>query len=735
MTTHTLTGFAVYRNPSNDNTTGVEQDIPLELVVDDSVTTFSYSLNPPMPGQDPGERTADIDLDAYEVRLGGDVISDGTPTEDSVLTVEWTQNGQPRSTTVLVINIENYNVPGQGTRDADFIFPIAGDPLPVFTTAAQFDAFDAAITSVSVPIDTYGPDIPIDLVSLNGTITEDDEISGTTGPDTYDGGIGDDVINGGKNNDIIRGGEGNNTLRGGDGNDQILGGSGRDKIFGGNGEDYLFGGAGNDFISTGENGVGSFDHVQAGTGNDKVVFSGIVTGYGQLEHRDLDARIAVTIDGNANTASVNKGANGSTQITDVRNPLTGDGLGLIGTDFNDLFNVDPGTGGWMQIRGHSGDDRFNILGTGGQVRLDYRDDAATNGIRARLDVGRINDDGFGDTDVFTGVVNELRATMMNDIIVGSDNDERFILMAGNDTVNGGGGTDTARYDRTGVDAVTADLASGTATGTWRGDSFNHTLINIENLRGSNTHSDNLAGNAGANLLEGNGGNDRLEGRAGDDTLLGGSGNDRLEGGNGADYLDGGTGNDTLIGGGLGDTLNGGSGRDTANYSDATIRLVLDMVNQGANTGWAKDDTLISIENVTGGDFNDRILANSASNRLDGGKGNDTIEGRGGNDTLYGRAGNDILKGGAGNDRMTGNSGNDTFVYNLDHDTIYDFSEQHDTLRLDDALWTGTLTVSEVLAEFAEVENGHTVFDFGDGNTLTLRHHTDIAALEDVINIF
>ena len=83
--------------------------------------------------------------------------------------------------------------------------------------------------------------------------------------------------------------------------------------------------------------------------------------------------------------------------------------------------------------------------------------------------------------------------------------------------------------------------------------------------------------------------------------------------------------------------------------------------------------------------------------------------------------------------MTGGADVDTFVYSRGNDTVTDFDG--DMLRLNDVLWgEAALSVSQVL-DFAEVQNGDTVFDFGNGHTLTLENYTDIAGLSDQINIF
>ncbi|MBS0165623.1 MAG: hypothetical protein JSR29_06065 [Nitrospira sp.] len=62
---------------------------------------------------------------------------------------------------------------------------------------------------------------------------------------------------------------------------------------------------------------------------------------------------------------------------------------------------------------------------------------------------------------------------------------------------------------------------------------------------------------------------------------------------------------------------------------------------------------MSIENLTGSNFNDALIGNSVNNVLNGG---------GGNDALVGNAGDDTLTGGSGNDTLNGGDGIDTASY-------------------------------------------------------------------------
>ena len=223
----------------------------------------------------------------------------------------------------------------------------------------------------------------------------------------------------------------------------------------------------------------------------------------------------------------------------------------------------------MLARGGPGNDRFNTQGN--PFRITYSSPRPRNGIDVDLAEGRADDDGFGDVDTYIGPVWEILGTDLTDTIRGSDNDESFIGRRGNDVIDGRGGWDRLRFDRTGVGAVDVDLRAGTATGTWGDSAFTHEtpwflepiveqvvgsvfsyrISNIEEVRGSNNGNDRIYGSDGDNRIEGRGGDDILDGRGGKDRLYGGDGNDILVGRGGAadrddDQLHGGAGNDTFI---------------------------------------------------------------------------------------------------------------------------------------------------------------------------------------------
>ncbi|MBV6486588.1 MAG: hypothetical protein GHHEDOFH_00523 [Pseudorhodoplanes sp.] len=168
------------------------------------------------------------------------------------------------------------------------------------------------------------------------------------------------------------------------------------------------------------------------------------------------------------------------------------------------------------------------------------------------------------------------------------------------------------------------------------------------------------------IINGTAGNDLLTGTAGDDWVYAGAGDDVIIAGHG----------------GGNDFYDGGDGNDTIRFASTTTGVVVDLAAGtaiGAETG---SDTLVNIENATGGDGDDTLTGNSGDNILIGRAGNDTIDGGAGNDTLYGDyapivygpfgaeyvyetgqcGGGDILTGGAGDDTIDGSDGNDIAVY-------------------------------------------------------------------------
>jgi Ca2+-binding RTX toxin-like protein len=132
---------------------------------------------------------------------------------------------------------------------------------------------------------------------------------------------------------------------------------------------------------------------------------------------------------------------------------------------------------------------------------------------------------------------------------------------------------------------------------------------------------------------------------GDDTIYGYDGNDAIYGLGGDDFIWSGS-------GGMlppGDLLDGGSGSDTAVYLDSNAGVHVDLGLGEGYSGTARDDVLISIENVIGSYYEDLLVGDGDANVLTGDDGDDSLLGQGGDDTLVGGTGGDELIGGSGND--------------------------------------------------------------------------------------
>jgi len=92
----------------------------------------------------------------------------------------------------------------------------------------------------------------------------------------------------------------------------------------------------------------------------------------------------------------------------------------------------------------------------------------------------------------------------------------------------------------------------------------------------------------------------------------------------ANTITGSSENDVLLSGTLDDTLDGGSaGSDTASYENALASVSIDLsLITAQDTGSAGMDTFVSIENVTGSDFDDVLSGSGSANIIHGGDGDD-----------------------------------------------------------------------------------------------------------------
>jgi Ca2+-binding RTX toxin-like protein len=217
----------------------------------------------------------------------------------------------------------------------------------------------------------------------------------------------------------------------------------------------------------------------------------------------------------------------------------------------------------------------------------------------------------------------------NDTFEGREGDDTFDGGPGDDTFNGGSGSDTVIYEEN-TRTVRVNLVEQTV-------SFTGQRAPSENMRSI----ENAVTGSGEDTLIGNDQNNRLSAGDGDDRLTGGHGRDRILGGDGDDVLEG---------GGDQDFLNGGAGQDTAVYrynywdfpseQDEPFSLNIDLSSNRVtftrfdNGGYASE-TIISIENITAGDGDDRIFGDEQANVIRAGGGINEVRGGGGDDVIHG----------------------------------------------------------------------------------------------------
>ena len=192
-----------------------------------------------------------------------------------------------------------------------------------------------------------------------------------------------------------------------------------------------------------------------------------------------------------------------------------------------------------------------------------------------------------------------------------------------------------------------------------------------NVQGG-TGDDQITSGSGADIIDGGADDDTISSGSGNDTVLGGAGDDAINGGSGNDTLRGNAGEDTLLGGGGDDVLaggadddimNGGAGNDTVSYEDATGAMYINLsLDRGQRTLGSGRDTLISIENLVGSSYADKLTGNEFANVLTGGDQFDQLLGMDGNDTLNGGNGDDVLTGGLGADALSGGAGADSAAF-------------------------------------------------------------------------
>jgi Ca2+-binding RTX toxin-like protein len=353
---------------------------------------------------------------------------------------------------------------------------------------------------------------------------------------------------------------------------------------------------------------------------------------------------------------------------------SGDGDSIFGSSGVDTINAG---GGDDYVRAGGGVD--NLDGGGGSDFLDFSGVLRTVGINLDLANNTVTDNNVGAAvvDNISGF-ESAGGTSFDDIMRGDDGNTALFAQDGNDTLYGGQGDNYYQAGK-GNDTVYGGLLQG--NGQWDKISYEDETgalgIIVTSLGGGNVTIkdtfgntdtgfgiDEVKGSKNADTFNGSADDEQAEGMGGNDTFYGGGGRDRVQ------YIhevDAGTTQGIIV-----------------NLSTATITATLANGLETVTAGHARDsfgntDTLVSIEDITGTDYNDYIVGNSDDNNLEGyqgadklygGAGNDNLRGDdgggvAGNDQLYGGDGDDSFKGGAGADLVDGGAGRDRMEYNLE----------------------------------------------------------------------
>jgi Ca2+-binding RTX toxin-like protein len=515
----------------------------------------------------------------------------------------------------------------------------------------------------------------------------------------------------GTGNDVIRFGADPGFARGGLGNDTFISGwDGTSAFTNANGVDYNERAGGTAVLVDLAAGyaqigaeqdtlIGIFATARGGAGNDTLLGNGFNNifrprngadtmdgrgGFDRADYRDETGAVSGTVG-----AGGNGSITGSDGLVDTLISIEW----VRGSNFNDTLTMTGLTpvafgayafasGDTPTLEGWIGDDV--LTGAAGTYVI-ARYSADQGGITVNLAAGYAIDH-WGNVDTLVNIWG-IRASAFDDVVTLGAGNEFVLPGDGTDIVDGGAGIDRVSFDGAPAAAV-VDLAAGTAQ-----DGYGNTDIvtNFEVVSGTG-FDDQIFGNGNANWLDGGRGNDVLDGRGGNDTVVylfnteivggvyadlgqgfayvfvtdvfvlevdtlvsiedvvGSKFQDFMLGDAGANSLYGHLGDDVLAGRDGADLLDGGDGTDTAEYTESLGRVAVNLALVGPqDTLGAGVDTLVSIENVIGTQFNDSITGNALANLLQGGIGNDALFGMDGDDTLDGGFGDDIMQGQGGTD--------------------------------------------------------------------------------------
>ncbi len=383
----------------------------------------------------------------------------------------------------------------------------------------------------------------------------------------------------------IDGGAGDDRLIGGDGAEVFVGGAGNDFVDGNIGADTAFLGTGNDTFQW-DPGDGS-DTVEGEAGKDTLQFNGsnagekvdvTANGTRALLHRDV-ANISMDLNG---VETVNYRALGSADTTTVGD-LGGTDVRSVNVDQSAFDGSGDGAADSVVVNGTSTIDKVSVTAPAPGVALarGLAADVTVTGGEPNLDKLDIHTLGGADT-------------------VTTDPD---VTGSGVVAVDGGDGSDSARFLGTGDDDQIGIANNGTAVRTFAatGTALDSTAVEnllVQGLDGNDT----ITGQNGIATLthltvDGGTGEDTLGGGDGDDTLIGGTGDDVIDGNRGNDTATGGAGNDTFVWdpGDGSDALDGQADDDTLRFNGSNAGEKIEVSRNGGRVRLTRDVAAITMD--------------------------------------------------------------------------------------------------------------------------------------------
>ena len=391
----------------------------------------------------------------------------------------------------------------------------------------------------------------------------------------------------------------------------------------------------------------------------------------------------LTGDGEANEL---RGMGGNDRLTG------GDGDDMLkGGDGDDMLK--GGDGGDM-LEGGPGGDELKGGGTELVPGMDVATYASAEaGVTVDLSGGNLGA-GDADGDSFEGIEQYVGSYHADIFIAGDDPDH----ITGGPATDGPGGfgdtsNDTVSYVRS-DEGVTVDLGTAAQSATDNGYASGDTLINIENVIGSD-HGDTLtAVDSGGSVITGGKSDDALEGGGGSDTFVFAPGDGDDEIGND----DGGTTTYFAVTGDAQDKIDLSAFTSIASLDDlrdsndsngeisvTSSAVEINLPNNGEiRLNGVTTDTLTAdnfifytkpISGNMGDRFNNEINGGRGDDAIYGEQGRDILNGSGGDDEIYGGEDKDTINGGEGDDWLDGGPGDDTFVFEPGNgnDHIMDFT--------------------------------------------------------------